>query len=526
MVVKGNFPVILTQFRERRFTMLKKIVCLLLAVIMVLSMVACGKEEKEETKEYDGNALMQALLAQVKFDDAMSSVGDFATLYFPEVPDSATISMYTGSGYYADEVVLITMQSAEDLETIMASVEKHLEQMTAQFKNYIPEEVAKIDNAVIWQGGSHVIVCISNDYATAQKILDNADDPSYQASSGGNVEAPAEEQGADEQAQQDAPQQATEAPPVIANFPVINSQSGTFHDYGNNMIRVDNAAYELCGYDDNTYSVYASLVNSVAQELAGQTTVYALTIPTGYGVKLPNDIQGKLASYTNQGESIEKLFAKLDSSIVPVRCFDNLMAHRDEYLYFRTDHHWNGIGAYYAYEAFCEAKGVQPYTMEQRKLLTFDGFLGTLYANSSYDDNLLPADTVYAYKPYSDSTAMTFYDNNGNGTAWQIVMDVTGWSAGTLYNTFAAGDNPISVLTNSAVTDGSVCVVVKESYGNALMPYLIDHYSTIYEIDYRYWNGNIVEFAKEKGADDMIFANNVMMISADLLVAMLADNVK
>lgn len=507
--------------------MLKKIICLLLAVVMVLSMTACGKDKKEETKEYDGNALMQALLNQVKFDDAMSSVGDFATLYFPEVPSTATISMYTGSGYYADEVVLITMKSAEDLETVMASVDKHIEQMTAQFKNYIPEEVAKIDNAVIWQGGSHVIVCISSDYATAQKILDNADDLSYQAAPGSTPDASQDDAPADNAAA-DAPadQPAVEVTqPPVQNYPEIYSQSGSFHDYGNNMIRVDNAAYELCGYDDNTYSVYASLVNKVAGELQGQTTVYALTIPTGYGVKLPNDIQKKLPAYSNQGESIEKLFAKLDSSIVPVRCFDNLMAHRDEYLYFRTDHHWNGIGAYYAYEAFCEAKGVTPYTMEQRKLLTFDGFLGTLYANSSYDSSLLPADTVYAYKPYSDSTSMTFYDNSGNGTAWQVVMDVTGWDAGTLYNTFAAGDNPLSVLTNSAVTDGSVCVVVKESYGNALMPYLIDHYSTIYEIDYRYWNGNIVEFAKEKGADDLIFANNVMMISADLLVAKLADNI-
>lgn len=507
--------------------MTKKILCLLLAVVMVLSMTACGGKDTPEAKEYDGNALMQALLNQVKFDDAMSSVGDFATLYFPEVPSTATISMYTGSGYYADEVVLITMKSAEDLETVMASVDKHIDQMTAQFKNYIPEEVAKIDNAVIWQGGSHVIVCISNDYATAQKILDNADDPSYQATPDSTPDAPQADAPQDAPADAPADQPAVEVTqPPVQNYPELYSQSGTFHDYGNNMIRVDNAAFELCGYDDNTYSVYASLVNTVAQELAGQTTVYALTIPTGYGVKLPNDIQKKLPSYSNQGESIEKLFAKLDSSIVPVRCFDNLMAHRDEYLYFRTDHHWNGIGAYYAYEAFCEAKGITPYTMDQRKLLTFDGFLGTLYANSSYDDNLLPADTVYAYKPYSDSTAMTFYDNSGNGTAWQVVMDVTGWSAGTLYNTFAAGDNPLSVLTNSAVTDGSVCVVVKESYGNALMPYLIDHYSTIYEIDYRYWNGNIVEFAKEKGADDLIFANNVMMISADLLVAMLADNIK
>jgi len=503
--------------------MTKKLICFLLAVLMVLSMTACGGKD-ESAKEYNGEALMQALLTQVQFDDTLSSVGDFASLYFPGIPSGSTISMYTGTGYYADEVVWICMDNTDDLDAVMASVDKHLEQMTGQFKNYIPEEVAKIENVVVWQGGNHVLVCISNDYATAQAILDNADDPSYQASASDSpaADAPAADVGSDEPAP-DAPED-TPAAPAIEDFPELYSQSGTFHDYGNNMIRVDNAGYELCSYDENTYSVYAQLLNKAAEELEGQTTIYALTIPTGYGIKLPNDIQEKLPSYSNQGQSMEKLFAKLDESIVPVRSFDNLMAHRDEYLYFRTDHHWNGIGAYYAYEAFCEAKRVKPYTMDQRTELTFDGFLGTLYANSNYDDALLPADTVYAYKPYSDSTSMTFYDNSGNGTDWSIVMDVTGWDAGTLYNTFAAGDNPISILENYNVTDDSVCVVVKESYGNALMPYLIDHYSTIYEIDYRYWDGNLIEFAQEVGADDMIFANNVMMISSDLLVAKLADN--
>lgn len=503
----------------------KRLICFLLALVMVLSMTACGGKKDEPAKNYNGEAIMQALLAQVKFDDTLSSVGDFATLYFPGLPNGCTISMHTGTGYFADEVVWICIENEDDAESVMASVDKHLEQMTGQFKNYIPEEVAKIEKAVIWQGGKHVIVCISNDYTTAQSILDNAEN--YQ---GGAADVPVADAPVSDTPAADAPADApaadvpaTEAP-VAQNYPELYSQSGTFVDYGNNMIRVDNAAFELCSYDDNTYSIYAQLLNSAAQELAGQTTVYALTIPTGYGVKLPNDIQSKLPAYSNQGESINKLFAKLDKSIVPVACFDNLMAHRDEYLYFRTDHHWNGIGAYYAYEAFCEAKGLTPYTMEQRQLLTFDGFLGTLYANSNYDDSLKPADTVYAYKPYSTSTSMTFYDNSGNGTAWQIVMDVTGWDAGTLYNTFAAGDNPLSILKNDAVTDGSVCIVVKESYGNALMPYLIDHYNTIYEIDYRYWNGNLVEYAKEVGADDMIFANNVMMISSDLLVAKLADN--
>ena len=167
---------------------MKRLVCLVLAFVMVLSMTACGKDKKQEAKEYDGAALLQAMLEQVKFSDTMTSVGEFASLYFPDLPESAKIEMYTGSGYYADELVLISVSDASDMEAVKASVDVHMEQLTAQFKNYIPEEVAKIEKAIVWQGGSHTIVCISNDYATAQKILNEAEN------AGTEVEAPVKDE--------------------------------------------------------------------------------------------------------------------------------------------------------------------------------------------------------------------------------------------------------------------------------------------------------------------------------------------
>ena len=77
-----------------------------------------------------------------------------------------------------------------------------------------------------------------------------------------------------------------------------------------------------------------------------------------------------------------------------------------------------------------------------------------------------------------------------------------------------------------ALQKRSVAIVVKESFGNALLPYLVDHYSTIYEIDYRYWTGDLVSYAKQVGADEMIFANNLGMISTSVMVAKLANIIK
>lgn len=331
----------------------------------------------------------------------------------------------------------------------------------------------------------------------------------------------------EEQTSSETTQTPTTAPEPTHDYPELKSKNGTFSTYSSGAIRVDNAAFSVCGtLSDSVTSKYAALVSEVADSLNGKTKVYSLIIPTSYGVTLPDDIKTQIANYADQGENIAKVFSKMSENVTPVYCYDDLMTHRDEYLYFRTDHHWNGKGAYYAYEAFCRTKGIEPFTLEKREKKEFDGFLGTMYQNNGKDENLLPADTVEAFLPVSANAAMKFTNTDGTTYDWPIVKDVSEWSSGAKYNTFAGSDNPITEFTNPDVADGSVLIVVKESFGNALLPYLVDHYSKIYEIDYRYWKGNLVSFAEEVGADDLLFANNIMMTSTSLLVGNLSKIIK
>ena len=515
----------------------KKVVSMILAAVMVLSMVGCGENPDRPEKKYDVPALVKSILKQVTFADTLSAVGTSASLYFPDLPENAKVELYTGSGYFADEVALITLNAASDMKAAKASVEAHIAQLRNQFQNYIPGEVGKINKAFIWEYEEYVLVCITDDHASAKLIIDHAADPAWQLSGGNN---PTDGTTVPPQTtvpptttvppQTTTPPETT-VPPVTYDpsvqlrpdgYPVITSQSGKYEIIAKGtMIRVDNSAFELYGFNESVATTYAALVNKVAVALKGKTTVYSLPIPTSFGVMLPDDIQALYANYPNQGANIDTVLSKMDASVVPVRCFDNLMRHRNEYLYFRTDHHWNGIGAYYAYEAFCEAKGITPYTMEQREEKQFGDFLGTLYINSGKPASLLPTDTVYAYKPYSKSATMVYYDNKGNEVKWSIISNVTNYQQSNKYSTFAGADNPLAIFTNPEVTDGSVCIVVKESYGNALLPYLVDHYSTIYEVDYRYWTGDLAAYAQQVGADDLIFANNIMMISTGLLVGMM-----
>ena len=72
------------------------------------------------------------------------------------------------------------------------------------------------------------------------------------------------------------------------------------------------------------------------------------------------------------------------------------------------------------------------------------------------------------------------------------------------------------------MTDGSSCVVVKESFGNAFVPFLTDHYQTIHVIDYRYWKGSLSQFVTENNVQDVLFVNNLSAIRGSYQVGKLA----
>lgn len=485
---------------------IQRTVALLLVLVSVFGLAACGKKE-EEKKTLDPQAAFQALLTQLEYDTELKDVGDSGAMYFPDLPEGATVKMYAGSGYYADKVALITVAQESDVDAAMNSVKTHVQQLRSQFQSYIPEEVPKIDNAVIWQQGTSIILCISPDYQKAQSVIDGAEALGTQPP---ETTEPSETQESTEGTTQPT-EPSTEG---SSSYPTLTSKSGTY-SFRSPIFQVDDSGFEGFRYIESSTKDYADVVNKIAENLKGVTKVYALPVPTSIGIVLPDDIRAQMKDYADQGEAINALISMLSDNVTGVSAYDNLMQHRDEYLYFKTDHHWTARGAYYAYEALCKAKGVTPYTLEQRESVDFTGFRGSLTQYMDIGSDV--SDTITAYYPYNRDATMTFTDKSGAQIAWPIINDVSGYGAAVKYSTFAAGDNPFTEFHNPSVTDGSVCIVVKESYGCALMPFIVDHYSTVYEIDYRYWDGSLTEFAKKVGADEMIFANNTMRINEGLV---------
>lgn len=276
-----------------------------------------------------------------------------------------------------------------------------------------------------------------------------------------------------------------------------------------NLYLKDGAAYSMYYFVQESATTYIDAVNRAAAELSGQTNVYDILVPNQSGVLLSDEELDKIGG-SDQKLAIDYYYSKMQG-VKTVDVFTGLKEHNDEYIFFRTDHHWTADGAYYAYEEFCNKKGVKPISRDDRKKDTFEGFLGSFYTSLQNPDMKKNPDTVYAYEPIGTND-MTYWNSDGTEQEWNVIRDVEGWDESTLYSTFVGGDKPLAIVENPQITDGSSCVVLKESYGNAFIPFLVDHYQTIYILDYRYCNVNVLDYVRDKKADDLIIINNISLV--------------
>ena len=279
----------------------------------------------------------------------------------------------------------------------------------------------------------------------------------------------------------------------------------------NNLYLLGNAAYEIYGFHQENASTYAALIAKAAQLLDGQASVYDLIIPLAYSVNLSSEQQANIGA-SDCDKAISYMYSRMGSGVHTVSVFNTLLEHSDEYIFFRTDHHWTSLGAYYSYREFCREAGISPMNLsDYKKTRTFDNFLGTLYNEAGQPAALAKTpDTVIAYEPNATNDMTTTFSDGTTNSWYGVINNV---SASNKYLTFIAGDNPLSVIHNPEKSDGSSILVVKESFGNAFVPFLVDSFEYVYVIDYRHYfkacTDALPAFVEKNHVQTVLFINTI-----------------
>lgn len=255
-----------------------------------------------------------------------------------------------------------------------------------------------------------------------------------------------------------------------------------------------------------------SAINSLAERFTNPE-FFVMIAPTSAGIymdKLPNN-----APQVNQKEQvIDYIYGSLSDKVSSIDVYNTLYASKSEYIYYRNDHHWTSLGAYYAYNVAIQRLGFNPISYDKFNIEhTNNDFKGTFYSKSLY--NSIKSDTIDIYTMDKSKGIQSMVVNDGtNETEFSTLYDRSYLDTKDKYGMFLSENNPIVTVTTN-VDNEKKLLIIKDSYANCFVPFLSEHYSEITILDLRYIGITSENIVNINDFNQVLFLYNASTIAQD-----------
>ena len=287
--------------------------------------------------------------------------------------------------------------------------------------------------------------------------------------------------------------------------------------FDGNVFVYDKQGYELFYGSETSAQNYAALVSSIKKAVGKNVNVYNLVAPNHAAFGLP---QKYLDTMSDEKANIKTIYSSYSEDVKAVDVYDAEQTHKDEYTYFKTDSNWTGLGAYYAYQAFCKTAGIKAVDIGSLSTGSIKNFTGSLYNATKTDENpkgnadlLNNKDTVVYYNMKNiDSCTLL---ENGQTAEKEVDLIATFAQGSNAYSAFIWGDNPYMKVRTTLKTGKKLCII-KDSYGCAFAPFVTANYDEVFIVDPRYYDGNVIEYIKKNKYTDVLVINSVMNANTEI----------
>lgn len=264
--------------------------------------------------------------------------------------------------------------------------------------------------------------------------------------------------------------------------------------------------YLIQNLSEPTEEKYAENVGRITAfaEAHKDLNIHALIAPTALSVY--EDLLPANAQTGDENGLIDKVKDDLTSSgigFVDVREAMKKGA-EEEQMYYRTDHHWTTGGAYTAYKQLAEELDLQGGQITYAPGLVTDEFKGTLSATSGFRNS--ETDEIYVYTPETEIDHSVMYVYEGTKTA--SCYHTENLEKKDKYTIFFNGNHP-EIRIESDAQSKKVLLVVKDSYANCFIPFLIPDYRTIIVVDPRYYTDDMNGLISTEGVTDVLYLYNI-----------------
>lgn len=247
---------------------------------------------------------------------------------------------------------------------------------------------------------------------------------------------------------------------------------------------------------------------------------YALIAPNSVSVlsdKLPAFAQAK--NQTTYLDKLKDTLKSADITFIDIR--DTFNSHKEEGLYYHTDHHWTTQGAYYAYLQAADTMGLNTGTVSYEKLPVSKTFQGTLSAKSGFRSGKKEEIDVFLPKGEVPSSVVNYVDEQRKSASF---YDTSKLETRDKYALFFGG-NYAQVKISTPVEENKTLLVLKDSYANSLVPFLAPYYRNIIMIDPRYYYGDLEQLIQVENVTDMLYLYNANTFFSDTSLELTLEHV-
>ncbi len=228
-------------------------------------------------------------------------------------------------------------------------------------------------------------------------------------------------------------------------------------------------------------------------------TIYKDYLP--YGINLVdqefyiNNIYNYLSNYNNTKT---------------ISLIDMFKENNDKYIYYKTDHHWTSFGSYLAYSEFVKNNNLSLVDINNLNKHEVNNFYGTYFSKSKNFN--------------AESDLITYYDVPNlsvsiDGVPVDNINDNSKWSSSDKYSAFLRGNNGLTIIQNNDISNNNKILVLKDSFGNSFIQYLVNNYKEVYVVDLRGFIGSFNEFFKSNNFDDVLIMYNFINLADDVNIS-------
>lgn len=236
-----------------------------------------------------------------------------------------------------------------------------------------------------------------------------------------------------------------------------------------------------------------------------------------YMLLAPNSgkiLEEKLPKYAYNDDElvyIEEVKGGLNKDIKFVDVYKALADKSQEYIFYKTDHHWTSKGAYYAYKTLGESMNFTAHNEEYFNInRVTEDFYGSLYSKGGFR-NLKP-DSIDLYMPKAKEQIQVDYIEENKQT--NSLYNLDNLNKKDKYTVFLDSNHPLVKITTEN-KEGKKLLIVKDSYANSFVPFLTSHFSEIYMVDLRYYSDSLNSLIKDKGIEEVLLLYNVSTFNED-----------